>query len=364
MIDYSSWLADIRARLARSSILFLQVGSAHEPARVALLNSGMKVVSVRDYIAGEEGDHFGDLIICDLEDLVIETSGGRLGELRAVVHERVEAGGRTILLSRSPRRAFPDVAGSSLLHDAAFAHAPFVRASTVADLPASLGGEEESSDLLVVVLKELGGEICGVLDRVIYESVLTDGEALSALEAREREALDAAGLTYPDGGERVWNFSWHFSEIKNALDEVIPHMLVPQAGFQQVCSGLWEIERLIRRRLRLELIKIHSNGWKSASFEEDLREKVLERAISGGYLAASSIKHVRDPLEWLSLGELRGIVLKQRVNGLGIQSRIWSKFDDEVLPIRNRVAHMRLIHPGDGLVTSKWVKVLRGALGE
>lgn len=76
-----------------------------------------------------------------------------------------------------------------------------------------------------------------------------------------------------------------------------------------------------------------------------------ERARESAYLATTSIVQIRDPLEWLSLGELFQLCDMQSIGNLGLDPAIWRNFSAQVVPIRNRTAHMRNLHQGNPQLT-------------
>ena len=93
-----------------------------------------------------------------------------------------------------------------------------------------------------------------------------------------------------------------------------------------------------------------------------LATEVLKRAQLDSSLSAVSVRELRDPLEWLTLSELLDIITSKRIGGLGVALHIWQKFREQVLPIRNRLSHMRLLKSRDEETVSIWVGVIRQTL--
>jgi hypothetical protein len=363
-MEYVTWVEDIHRKAEQLAVLFLQLGYSNEPARRALTNSNLSVMSVHDYMHGAGDDINGTLVIDEMEALAVSTPDISMGVLRERVFRDVEDGKRVILLSRAPRVAFPAVVGSSLLDDASFAHAPVVKATSVEQMPTCLEDGANPAEVLCRALKELGAEVCASLDRVIYENMLVGEDALRLLNARELEALDGAAITSSNGTRRFWNFARHLMPLRRALDAALADFVDPQAQLADVSSGLWKIERIIRRAVRQRAISAWGDNWRTECLKGDLPTKVLDKATESAYLGAGSLKQLRDPLEWLSLGELLGLKDRAEIGDLGLGAAFWRQFRSEIIPIRNRLAHMRTLRPEDAAEVVKWLRFLELKVSE
>lgn len=354
MSEYSNWVESIAQKARRLSLLFLQLGSAHEPARRALSNSRYKLLSVEEYLK-EVSPSSADLLILDRVETLLEKGGAeKLGRLRERVFADLELGSRVVLLSRSPRGAFPATPGSSLLDDASFVQGPALDADRFSLVPACKIDGRDPVATLQASLMELGTEICASLDRAIFEAALVEDAALSVLSARELEALDGAGITRLVASRRTWTFPRHMAELKEALSFVLAGQWAVPSQLSDVSSELWRIERMLRSAIRRRAIAEWGSTWRTQCLNESLSADVLSRACESAYLSASSVKQIRDPLEWLSLGELLSLRDLKQVGNLGMSSQIWRQFSAQVMPIRNRLAHMRALNPGDAADVLKW----------
>lgn len=356
--DYSDWILGVHRKAEQLRVVFLQLGSSNEPARRALGASQVNVTRVRDYLQPDGPLTTGTVVIDGMESLTMQSEATQMGALRERVFSDVEAGGRVILLSRAPRIAFPPVVGSSLLDDASLAHAPVVKSTGAHEWPTCVEDGASPADVLCRALTELGMDLAASLDRVVYESLLIGQSALGLLNARELEALDGSSLTAHDGATRTWNFPKHLGPLKKALDEVLADALDPQQQLAEVSSGLWKIERIIRREVRRRAIAAWAENWRTQCLNGDLPEKVLERASESAYMGATSVKQLRDPLEWLSLGELLQLKDRSQIGDLGLSAAHWRQFSAQIMPIRNRLAHMRSLRPEDAADVVKWQRVL------
>ncbi len=119
---------------------------------------------------------------------------------------------------------------------------------------------------------------------------------------------------------------------------------------------------MIRRKVRSAAIEQFGARWRAQVVGGDLPNKILERARGEAYPGAVSLKEIRDPLEWLTLGELLEVATHGFM-GLGLDSVVWRKFAQDVLPARNRLTHMRLARRGDRELIGMWAVQVRKRLG-
>lgn len=356
-IDHSAWVANLQAKLATRRLLFVQLGAAHEPARRALGLAGFTTVDV-DRVTTASVESAAVVVIDRLERLIAQRGDLSMGALREQVFSWIEQGKPCILLSRAPRAAYPAVPGSSLLDDASFAQGPDIVGGQVVSWPTCAvdGGEPEA--VLRKALHELGPEVCGALDRAIFECLLTGTAAIDLLGAREVEAIGAAGLVSSGVDGLAWNFSTHLKELKEALGDVLSDDVHPQAQLGVVSQGLWQVERMLRRSIRLRAIAAWGPNWRNECVSTVQPKEVLKRATEAAYPAANSIKLIRDPLEWLTLGELLELKNRAEIGDLGMSQALWRNFAADIMPIRNRLAHMRTLHPGDSAEVAKWLRAM------
>jgi len=360
MSDYADWVEGLLRKTSRLGVVFVQLGAANEPARRALKGANVRVTEVTDYLESEPDDIRTVVIDC-LERLLLPGRADLLAPLRERVFSEIDDGIRFILLSRAPKIAFPDVPGSSLLDDASFAHGPTF-AGRFDSVPTCDVDGRSVDAVLRESLAELGPEVCASLDRVIFESMLLGTEALNSLVARELEALDGAGITTKGHGVRQWAFPRQLVSLKEALSSVLGSQHGAQPQLADVSSGLWTIERLLRSAVRDRACAAWGKQWKKQLLNPTLQAQVLDRARESAYLAATGIGQLRDPLEWLSLGELLQLRDNPTIGNLGLDAAIWRNFSVQVMPIRNRTAHMRNLHPRDAVDVLKWLRVLESRL--
>ncbi|PCC41541.1 hypothetical protein CIK65_16695 [Brevibacterium aurantiacum] len=209
-------------------------------------------------------------------------------------------------------------------------------------------------------ISEIGSGLVAALDHAMFEvdpKNVTAG--LQFLGPREIEGLRGAGLISIDDDFKP-KLTQHLSSklLKDALAEYISRAVESSDQLPVVVSGLWRIERTIRGAVRTQALAQYSSDWRASSVGS-LKEEVLRRARLEGHVAAKSIQDIRDPLEWLNLGELLDIVRGDKFKGLGVEQAIWRKLQEQLVPIRNRLAHVRMLKSDDHEIVQTWVAVVR-----
>ncbi|WP_146247654.1 hypothetical protein [Curtobacterium sp. MCLR17_040] len=277
----------------------------------------------------------------------------------------MEAGGRIVLVSAAPRVAYPPVPGSSLFEDAKFVSgplAPVLEMTASAPelvLPACNDGHAPLRTVLEAALRELGLELCASLDHALFEAVLDPADMFATLTSREVEALRGASLIRMTSSGPEWTMPLRIGELRDALSEVLSEQTDTQDAMAAVFAGLWSIERSVRRALRIRAMELWGPGWRRQVLAGDLKEKVEGRAKASAYAAASSVSQIRDPLEWLTMGELLETRGRGEIGDLGLEGPLWKTLANEVLPVRNQISHMRLLRPSDLATVLKWAKVVQ-----
>ena len=215
-------------------------------------------------------------------------------------------------------------------------------------------GAVDETALLRASLGELGVSALTELDFALYEA-RDDAGFVKSLDPAAIEALRGAGLVHYSNGEPVLIASPSFWKFRDSVADVIAGLVQPQADLASVSQGLWEIERTIRKSLRGAAIEAHGAKWRKNLFNETLAKAVLERARVDVNATALNVSELRDPIEWLSLGELLEVVQSKKYDGLFWDNIAWRRFAQDVLPIRNRLSHMRLLKKGDTATVHMWL---------
>lgn len=359
------WFSELSRSASRFRLILATMGYAHEPFRASINSISGQVMSVEGYLSDSGlADGPSLVVLSNLETVCFDSiESGRLSALRERIASDMDRDINFVLISRFPRARYPAIPGSSLLEDAKMIFAPLAPvnlSSTAVPDPAavlpvySLNQIGDVKPTFRVILDELGVELMASFDHALFESMVPRDEIFSRLNAREAEALRGAGLAIVNGGTYSWSIPTRFGEFRDALSDALAQLTDTQECLSQVFALMWSLERSIRMALRNRAREVWGTNWRQESLNGDLPDRILERATGDAYAAAKSVKEVRDPLEWLSLGELLELRRRAEFGGLGVEEVVWRKFATEVLPVRNRLSHMRLLREGDITVVRQW----------
>ncbi|WP_315915150.1 hypothetical protein [Arthrobacter sp. lap29] len=347
------------------------MGAVFEPIRIGVTTETQAVRSTL-----EERHHWMKLaessqiiLITDLERC-IETAADVLGDVRAKVFSLLDAGKMVCLFSRAPRISFRAVPGSSILEDAALVTLPLLAESEF-DLepgvrpepgwswPSVTFGAPLDTSTFKSALEDIGQGLVAALDHALFEVNPKGTDGLEYLAAREIEGLRGAGLVkFDDNGKPQLVLSRSTNLLREALATHISETVTPASILPEVTLGLWYTERKIRSALRKAAIDKYGSKW-YASTLGGLTQEVLRRAQLDTSVAAKSIADLRDPLEWLTLSELMEIVRSSKFDNLGVEPAIWRKLQEQLVPIRNRLAHVRMLKSDDAEVVRMWATLIR-----
>ncbi|WP_156906036.1 hypothetical protein [Agrococcus lahaulensis] len=366
-------LESVERSLHRHRLVFLHAGSLFEPLRHRLLDAlrGSKT-SVSDRATWAELRAEDAVIVTDLEQCVT-SSDNVLGEVREVVLALLDEGAKVCLVSRAPRIAYRSVPGSSVLEDAALALlaplrreelaiSPEERAPRGWPLPCVTTASPLDQAKYGNALDELGQGLVSALDHALFEVDPKNQDGLGFLGARELEGLRGAGIVCLDANKvpRL-TASSSAKVLREAISHHISHTTTASDTLSPVVTGLWAIERMLRAAVRTKAIEQYGAAWRLSCIGA-LKDEVLRRAQLDSSIGAKSVEDLRDPLEWLTMGELLELIRGEKFGQLGIEPVIWRKLQEQLLPIRNRLAHMRMLKADDHEIVQMWLSSLNARL--
>ncbi|MFD0487319.1 hypothetical protein ACFQ0O_10105 [Saccharopolyspora spinosporotrichia] len=355
--------------MKRYKLVFIQCGATFDVLRKPLLDAlGGTVLDAADFAGTSSPVDLppGPVVLDGMEAFARDGKVGSvtLGALRAKVNKLRDNDADICLVSRTPKISFAPVAGSSLLDDSSWHCLPLLepherleelRRTPASSLPSvGLGHQADLNLLLRTALEELGVNVLTDLDFAVFEA-RHGANFITEVEPGVAEALRGAGLAHIIDDALRFNSPGPFWQFENAIADVIATIVGPQADLPAVSEGLWQIERTIRKLLREAAIREAGGKWRKNLFNETIAKHVLERARNDVNVTAASISELRDPIEWLSLGELLDVVESPKFNGLSWDGVLWRRFRQEVMPIRNRISHMRLLKKRDRTTVRMWV---------
>src|SRR5262249_43314101 len=107
-------------------------------------------------------------------------------------------------------------------------------------------------------------------------------------------------------------------------------------------------ERSIRLLVSRRLVSIHGTDW-SGSVLGHLGDRALSAARRDMSGVGTQVNEVPLPLDWLTLEDLFQLAgeLASKDELGGMSTPDWDRLAQSVVPIRNRVSHMRLPRAGD-----------------
>lgn len=367
--------AELRKKLRRHRLIFVQCGALLDVFNKGLLASvphkRVKAVEFAENTSEAVGD-LGVLIVTGVEDFAsLGTVGDTtLGQLRVRVDKALDEGVDVCLLSRAPRMTYAAVPGSSVIEDSAFCAVPILtdaeRESHALSAPESVFPEvgfrgcDSLTELFTSALLELGSSVLEALDHDIFEARNTSGLSRH-LDTRVLEALRGAGFAVAIEDEVQFAAPRLFGEFRESVANALAGLTEPPSDLASISEGLFFIERSIRASLRRSAIGRYGGKWRKEVLHGDLPLKVLERARVDAHVGARSVAELRDPIEWLTLGELLEVSRSDRFDGLSFDEVAWRRFAQDVIPIRNRLSHMRLMKKGDEETVRLWRSLVKSA---
>jgi hypothetical protein len=370
--DAASERAELISKsLKRYRLVFVQIGAIFDPIRAEICaNLGGIAVGIdqrHDWLRLSETAQA--LIVTDLERCS-DSNVNVLGEVREIVASLLDSEKTICLISRAPRLAFASVPGSSILEDVALVTLPLLGATDIKLeederapsgwlWPSISSGSTLSVDSFLGVFDEMGQGLSAALDHALFEVDPKGTSGLKFLSAREIEGLRGSGIIQIDSaGRPTLTHRSAAKLLREALAAHVSDTVSPASILTEVTAGLWYVERRIRSALRTSAIAKYPTDWRTSSIG-GLKDEVLRRAQLDTNVVAKSVNDLRDPLEWLTLGELMEIVRGSKFDNLGIEPVIWRKLQEQLVPVRNRLAHVRMLKAQDAEIVTMWANVVR-----
>ena len=179
------------------------------------------------------------------------------------------------------------------------------------------------------------------LERALFEANAQAHEIVGLLSPVPCTELRGAGLLRRGESGTLEPFDPRIlSELGVAVSAAVASQTDAPPGFGEIAEHLFSIERMIRLQIRLHETSIRGDRWRRDLLSAHVEREVVDRAQLDAFPNVTKAHQLRDPLEWLSLGELLEIAHRLRLLGKG--ERYWSTIKRDLSPIRNRISHMRL----------------------
>jgi hypothetical protein len=217
------------------------------------------------------------------------------------------------------------------------------------------------SEMFFRVAGQLGPDIATWLEYWIFEYQASHVGRID-IPDDILEALLGAGLVAVDdraGAVELLPGPWRDDAVA-ALRYYLDSVVEPPALWPELASTLFWLERAIRLAVLRAYSKRHDNEWR-----RHLPAGVAAKAVGRAQMEIPSyvdLEQTPNPLEWMTLTELREVVeewCESDGSLAGVNERTWRLLFQEVEPIRNRLAHMRLMRLGDLELLRRWRRELR-----
>ncbi|MEE6258009.1 hypothetical protein [Plantactinospora sonchi] len=304
-----------------------------------------------------------------------------LRQSRPKGQEAIAAGTRLMVVSARPKLSFPEPDGSSIIADCSrlrpisldadllrsmcpdlkpaaaerilrFAGGTVALAEYYLELEfAELSGNEKlrraGQFLRAVLLRavdELGVGTLALLDHLVLESDMLDLPA-DNLADHQIAALESARLLRVndlDGTVHLFAEPWR-AEVKECLASALRSVVSPPADWEVLARKMFTFERTVRRMVMEVLREVHGDAWREAL--GDRGAKAFGLARNDTHVSASSLNEMYTPLDWFLLEDLLDLAAELAMaHGTvrGVRAGEWARLKVQMVPIRNRVAHMRL----------------------
>lgn len=311
-----------------------------------------------------------------------------LSELRESLSDARARGASIWFMSDYPLSRFPILAASSLLADAEtvrlrlvndeFAKAcvlpvvqdegaaerviRFARGSRAlleefAAVDSMAGGANEKRRAAAAAEREvasrawdqLGPDLLSLMDSWVFESCLEEISPEEVPNEAILSSLIGSGLVRMGDRDLVQILPFKNRQIWiESLAAAVARCSKAPDSWIRVASELFSLERQLRSAVAVRLEAEFGATWKTDGLQE-FAAGLVELARRDGIASAVDVDRIRSPLDWMQLADL--ITVAERLCAvapvLGLRADEWQRVRTDVLHVRHRIAHMRLLRAGD-----------------
>jgi hypothetical protein len=173
--------------------------------------------------------------------------------------------------------------------------------------------------------------------------------------------LEAARLLRLDdlaGTAHMFAQPWR-PEIKDCLGAALRAVVSPPVEWEEIARKTFTFERTVRRIVMETLLEIHGKDWRKGL--GDRGNKAFGLARNDSNVSATSLDEMYAPLDWFLLEDLLDLAFEiatAQGSVRGVRAGDWARLRVQMVPIRNRVAHVRLpLETDAGTVRSALVNI-------
>lgn len=398
MTGQPHWYADVAEAMAARNLAYFQAGALSRSARfeddlrAALEGRGFTVHRADWATAAEHGWDSalpsagdlgpGNIVLLWLPESVADRRDFEdvLRQSRPKCIAAMDSGTRMLVVSAWPKLSFPEPDGSSIVADcrplrpvgidvghlqathpdlaqpAAERIARFSGASVaLAEFYLQLEFAEASGNekvrragrfrdrVLLQAVQELGAGVLALLNHLVLESDTLDLPE-DDLAAHHVAMLEAARLLRVDDvAGTVHLFEPWRGEAKDCLATALRSITSPPSEWEVLARKTFTFERTVRKMVMDTLIETEGTNWRTAL--GDRGAKAFGLARNDTNVSASSLDDMYTPLDWFLLEDLLDLAadLAGTLGSVrGVRPNEWNRWKVQLVPIRNRVAHLRL----------------------
>lgn len=321
-----------------------------------------------------------DILIVTNFDVLLTLNHGKtwMRQLRPAVIDHLRRGTRLIVASNAPQSHYPAIDGSSLATDCVQYMGERWRSEQLEQygspketqdlVSLSAGMPGPASDILRLfpdLSRVIRKDAVACLKNRITETMIQCGsDAISWLEsaillrgiratpyddipADVATTLYAAGLGSPDLQTDCFELLPGVSDatVRACIELAERTFIDAPRQWTKIAAALFTFERTARALLA-ESVGTHDA---LVSLLAGHTEKIRRNFTAENGLPAPDLRSLPNPARWIDLSDLLDLLISISENSRigGLTSKQWSLAKLEVLPIRNKIQHMRLPAPGD-----------------
>lgn len=392
------WYADVAETMTGRNLAYFQAGALsrstrfEEDLREALEARGFTVHRADWATAADHGwDRalppagdlvLGNIVLLWLPELVSDRRDFEdvLRQSRPKCLAAMGSGTRMLVVSAWPKLSFPEPDGSSIIADcrplrpvcigashlqtarpdlappaaeriAGFSGGSVALAEFYLQLEfAEASGNEKvrragqfREGVLLQAVQELGTGVLALLNHLVLESDTMDLPE-DDLAAHHVATLEAARLLrVDDAAGTVHLFDPWRGEAKDCLATALRSITSPPSEWEVLARKMFTFERTVRKMVMDTLIETEGTSWRIALGARGIKAFGLARNDTN--VSASSLDDMYTPLDWFLLEDLLDLAADlagPHGSVLGVRSNEWNRWKVQLVPIRNRVAHLRL----------------------
>lgn len=285
-----------------------------------------------------------------------ENKQNELGIIRAIISEEIDSFSKVILISKIPKVVYASAIGSDLIAEA-YNLIPDFQIEFEKYFDPSYDLSKNYYNIFRELIDSWGFSNISNLNEILWDYKINfESEISESFSEDLINLFRCSGLISisSDGGGYVWDYPEYEMEFRLALSDSVSSYTVMESKRQrEIFPKLWTIERKLRNLVRESLIKKYGlNQWRSelySSFKDNGTSNISSTIKSiQSYTGQpyESLEEISDPLEWINFSELFTVIEKNELD-IGIDKIKLKLIDERLRPIRNKVAHMRILTNSD-----------------